>query len=205
MTLEPGCRSIDHFPGRISPEDGVYIPRASGPRRIGPGDGEVMYDKFRKKYRVPAATERLRRQIALEAARRLLDAAGDLAAASTLDWLERTGENDFYVAKAQGRGGARPPREAGRPALRQRGSRPACHSLAIASWSGRWRRRAGDARARGGRRRGCTGRAPRPVRRLPDAPGSPGSRQAEPEVPSRGRRTLSQPSGLSPGARGAAL
>ena len=36
-----------------------------------------MHDKFRKKYRLPAATERLRQQIALEAARRLLDAAGD--------------------------------------------------------------------------------------------------------------------------------
>ena len=59
----------------------------------------MMYDKFRKKYRLPAATERLRQQIALEAARRLLDAAGDLGTASTLDWLDRTGENDFYVAK----------------------------------------------------------------------------------------------------------
>ena len=34
---------------------------------------------------------------------------------------------------------------------------------------------------------------------------SPGSHQAEPEVPSRGRRPLPQPSGLSPGSRGAAL
>ncbi|MBV8309941.1 MAG: HD domain-containing protein [Planctomycetaceae bacterium] len=58
-----------------------------------------MHDKFRKKYRLPATTERLRQQIALEAARRLLDAAGDLGTASTLDWLDRTGENDFYVAK----------------------------------------------------------------------------------------------------------
>jgi hypothetical protein len=58
-----------------------------------------MHDKFRKKYRVPAATERLRQQIALEAARRLLDAAGDQETTTTLDWLERTGENDFYMAK----------------------------------------------------------------------------------------------------------
>jgi len=58
-----------------------------------------MHDKFRKKYRVPAATERLRQQIALEAARRLLDAAGDQEPTTTLDWLERTGENDFYMAK----------------------------------------------------------------------------------------------------------
>jgi len=58
-----------------------------------------MHDKFRKKYRVPAATERLRQQIALEAARRSLDAAGDQEPTTTLDWLERTGENDFYMAK----------------------------------------------------------------------------------------------------------
>ena len=58
-----------------------------------------MYDKFRKKYRLPAATERLRQQIALEAARRLLDAAGDQAKSNTLDWLDGTGENEFYVAK----------------------------------------------------------------------------------------------------------
>jgi hypothetical protein len=58
-----------------------------------------MHDKFRKKYRIPAATERLRNQIALEAARRLLNAAGPQENTSTLDWLDRTSENDFYVAK----------------------------------------------------------------------------------------------------------
>jgi HD domain len=58
-----------------------------------------MHDKFRKKYRLPAATERLRQQIALEAARRLLDGAGEQTTASTLDWLDRAAENDFYVAK----------------------------------------------------------------------------------------------------------
>ena len=58
-----------------------------------------MHDKFRKKYRLPAATERLRQQIALEAARRLLDGAEHQDTTSTLDWLDRTGENDFYVAK----------------------------------------------------------------------------------------------------------
>jgi predicted HD phosphohydrolase len=58
-----------------------------------------MHDKFRKKHRVPAATERLRWQIALEAARRLLDAAGVEDPAAPLDWLDQTGENDFYVAK----------------------------------------------------------------------------------------------------------
>ena len=58
-----------------------------------------MHDKFRKKHRVPAATERLRKQIALEAARRLLDAAGAADPSAPLDWLDQTGENDFYVAK----------------------------------------------------------------------------------------------------------
>jgi predicted HD phosphohydrolase len=58
-----------------------------------------MHDKFRKKHRVPVATDRLRRQIALEAARRLLDAAGVEDPSAPLDWLDRTGENDFYVAK----------------------------------------------------------------------------------------------------------
>ncbi len=58
-----------------------------------------MHDKFRKKYRLPAATERLRQQIALEAARRLLEGAGDQAQGATLDWLDCAGESEFYVAK----------------------------------------------------------------------------------------------------------
>ncbi|QEH33853.1 hypothetical protein OJF2_23840 [Aquisphaera giovannonii] len=57
-----------------------------------------MQDKFRKKYRVPAATERLRKQIAVEAARRLLDSApaDDPAAA---DWIAERPEADLYAAK----------------------------------------------------------------------------------------------------------
>ena len=58
-----------------------------------------MHDKFRKKYRVPTGTERLRLQIALEAARRLLDAAGPRETLTSLEWLDRAGENDFYTAK----------------------------------------------------------------------------------------------------------
>jgi hypothetical protein len=58
-----------------------------------------MHDKFRKKYRVPAATQRLRRQIALEAARRLFDAAGGSGLSASIDWLDQMGENDFYLAK----------------------------------------------------------------------------------------------------------
>ena len=58
-----------------------------------------MHDKYRKKYRVPAATQRLRQQIALEAARRLFDAAGGASLSTSIDWLEQMGENDFYLAK----------------------------------------------------------------------------------------------------------
>src|SRR5207248_1025065 len=58
-----------------------------------------MHDRFRKKYRLPAATERLRRQIALEAARRILASAGPRDDSASLDWLDRMGENDYYVAK----------------------------------------------------------------------------------------------------------
>ena len=58
-----------------------------------------MHDKFRKKYRVATASERLRRQIALEAARRLWDAFAPRDEVTSLDWLDGTAENDFYVAK----------------------------------------------------------------------------------------------------------
>ena len=58
-----------------------------------------MHDKYRKKYRVPAATQRLRQQIGLEAARRLFDAAGEASLSTSIDWLEQMGENDFYLAK----------------------------------------------------------------------------------------------------------
>ena len=58
-----------------------------------------MHDKFRKKYRVASASEKLRRQIALEAARRMLDGAGPAETLTTLEWLEQAGENDFYTAK----------------------------------------------------------------------------------------------------------
>jgi len=58
-----------------------------------------MHDKFRKKYRAPTGTERLRLQIAVEAARRLLDAAGPRETLTSLEWLDQAGENDFYTAK----------------------------------------------------------------------------------------------------------
>ncbi|MDG3003159.1 HD domain-containing protein [Paludisphaera mucosa] len=59
-----------------------------------------MHDKYKKQFRVGAATLKLRRQIALEAARRLLDAF-DVAKDDPipLDRLEAATEADFYAAK----------------------------------------------------------------------------------------------------------
>lgn len=58
-----------------------------------------MHDKFRKKHRVAAGTARNRRQIALEAARRLLEQFPGDEAESPLDRLAEAGENDYYAAK----------------------------------------------------------------------------------------------------------
>ncbi len=58
-----------------------------------------MHDKFRKKNRVPATTGRLRMQIALEAARRLLDGSEPEETSAPADWLDHFGGNDLYVAK----------------------------------------------------------------------------------------------------------
>jgi hypothetical protein len=58
-----------------------------------------MHDKFRKPFKAGAGSARLRNQIALEAARRLLDAfpgADDLA---PLDRLATATEADYYAAK----------------------------------------------------------------------------------------------------------
>lgn len=58
-----------------------------------------MHDKFRRKYRVASATDRVRGQIAREAARRLWDAVAPRDDGDSLDWLDGTTENDYYVAK----------------------------------------------------------------------------------------------------------
>jgi hypothetical protein len=61
-----------------------------------------MHDRFRKRYKVPPASARLRHQIALEAARRMLDAAApdiDPAQAAGLGWLEGATAGDYYAAK----------------------------------------------------------------------------------------------------------
>jgi hypothetical protein len=59
-----------------------------------------MHDRFRKRYKLPPATARLRHQIALEAARRMLDAAApDPAHGAALDCLEGATTGDYYAAK----------------------------------------------------------------------------------------------------------
>jgi hypothetical protein len=59
-----------------------------------------MHDRFRKRYKVPPASARLRHQIALEAARRMFDAAPpDAAEAADLGWLEGATAGDYYAAK----------------------------------------------------------------------------------------------------------
>ncbi|WP_165245660.1 HD domain-containing protein [Paludisphaera soli] len=59
-----------------------------------------MHDKFKKPFRVAAATAKLRKQIALEAARRLLDAFDvPREEPAPLDRLEAASESDYYAAK----------------------------------------------------------------------------------------------------------
>jgi hypothetical protein len=59
-----------------------------------------MHDRFRKRYKMPPASARLRHQIALEAARRMHGtAAPDPAEGSGLGWLEGVSAGDYYAAK----------------------------------------------------------------------------------------------------------
>jgi hypothetical protein len=57
-----------------------------------------MHDRFRKRYQAPKAGERVRRQIAVEAARRMLDAVGP-AADDPSGKLGEASEADYYTAK----------------------------------------------------------------------------------------------------------
>ncbi|MDR3620824.1 MAG: HD domain-containing protein [Paludisphaera borealis] len=58
-----------------------------------------MHDKFRKKFKAGAGSPRLRQQIALEAAKRLLDVFPGDDAANPLGRLEAATESDYYSAK----------------------------------------------------------------------------------------------------------
>jgi len=58
-----------------------------------------MHERYRNKYRVPKATNRLRAQIALEAARRLYPTIAPTDEGTAAGWLNAAGENELYVAK----------------------------------------------------------------------------------------------------------
>lgn len=58
-----------------------------------------MHDKFRKKFKAGAGSPRLRQQIALEAAKRLLDSFPGDDGSTPLERLEAATEGDYYAAK----------------------------------------------------------------------------------------------------------
>ena len=58
-----------------------------------------MQDRYRNRYRVPPASSRLRRQIALEAARRLFGTRFSKGTEPPSDWLDAASSTEFYVAK----------------------------------------------------------------------------------------------------------
>jgi hypothetical protein len=58
-----------------------------------------MHDRYRNRYRLPAAANRVRRQIAREAARRLLPLLGPVDEAPPSGWLDSASTSDLYLAK----------------------------------------------------------------------------------------------------------
>ncbi len=58
-----------------------------------------MQDRYRNRFKVPRATNRLRGQIALEAARRLYPTIAPADANEPGAWLDAAGPNELYVAK----------------------------------------------------------------------------------------------------------
>jgi hypothetical protein len=58
-----------------------------------------MHDRYRSRFRVPKATNRLRAQIALEAARRLYPTIAPKDQDASHNWLDAAGTQDLYVAK----------------------------------------------------------------------------------------------------------
>jgi len=58
-----------------------------------------MHDRYRSRFRLTAATNRLRHQIALEAARRLLPTLAPKVDEPPTDWLEAASSNELYTAK----------------------------------------------------------------------------------------------------------
>jgi hypothetical protein len=58
-----------------------------------------MQDRYRNRFKVPRATNRLRAQIALEAARRLYPSVAPADPNEPGAWLDAAGPNELYVAK----------------------------------------------------------------------------------------------------------
>jgi predicted HD phosphohydrolase len=58
-----------------------------------------MHDRYRSRFRLTAATNRLRQQIALEAARRLLPSVAPGNDELQSDWLDKPSSNELYAAK----------------------------------------------------------------------------------------------------------
>ena len=58
-----------------------------------------MQDRYRNRYRVPAASDRLRRQIAIEAARPYGNSLIPAGKEPPPGWLDLATTNDLYVAK----------------------------------------------------------------------------------------------------------
>lgn len=58
-----------------------------------------MHDRYRNKYRVAKVSNRMRAQIALEAARRLYPTIAPTNEAAAEGWLDAAGPNELYVAK----------------------------------------------------------------------------------------------------------
>src|SRR5262245_26301720 len=58
-----------------------------------------MQDRYRNRFRVPPATGRARRQIALEAARRLFPVLVPNGEEVPPGWLDRASASDYYLVK----------------------------------------------------------------------------------------------------------
>src|ERR1700756_4331909 len=58
-----------------------------------------MQDRYRSRFRVPKASNRLRSQIAVEAARRIYPTIAPKNEGSASGWLDAAGANELYVAK----------------------------------------------------------------------------------------------------------
>src|SRR6185312_9226285 len=58
-----------------------------------------MQDRYRSRFRVPKASNRLRSQIAAEAARRIYPTIAPKDEGSTSSWLDAAGVNELYLAK----------------------------------------------------------------------------------------------------------